>query len=62
MSGRKLTVDEKHTAEELYAHDSNTPNTQIAPPARGVGGGGGGSLPARGEGRGGGRLAPHPHP
>jgi hypothetical protein len=30
MSGRKLTVDWKHTAEELYAHDSNTPNTQIA--------------------------------
>jgi len=30
MSGRKLTVDEKHTAEELYAHDNNTPNTQIA--------------------------------
>jgi transposase len=30
MSGRKLTVDEKHTAEELYAHYNNTPNTQIA--------------------------------
>jgi transposase len=30
MSGRKLTVDWKHTAEELYAHDNNTPNTQIA--------------------------------
>jgi transposase len=30
MSGRKLTVDEKHTAEELYAYDNNTPNTQIA--------------------------------
>ena len=30
MSGRKLTVDEKHTAEELYAHDNNTPNPQIA--------------------------------
>jgi len=30
MSGRKLTVDEKHTAEELYAHDNNTPDTQIA--------------------------------
>jgi transposase len=23
-------VDWKHTAEELYAHDNNTPNTQIA--------------------------------
>jgi len=30
MSGRKLTVDWKHTAEELYAHYNNTPNTQIA--------------------------------
>jgi transposase len=30
MSGRKLTVDWKHTAEELYAHDNNTPDTQIA--------------------------------
>jgi len=30
MSGRKLTVDEKHTAEELYAYYNNTPNTQIA--------------------------------
>ena len=30
MSGRKLTVDWKHTAEELYAHSNHTPNTQIA--------------------------------
>ena len=30
MSGRKLTVDWKHTAEELYAHYNHTPNTQIA--------------------------------
>jgi transposase len=30
MRGRKLTVDWKHTAEELYAHYNNTPNTQIA--------------------------------
>ena len=30
MSGRKLTVDWKHTAEELYAYYNNTPNTQIA--------------------------------
>jgi hypothetical protein len=30
MSGRKLTVDEKHTAEELYAYYNNTPNPQIA--------------------------------
>ena len=30
MSGRKLTVDEKPTAEELYAHDNNPPDTQIA--------------------------------
>ena len=30
MSGRKLTVDWKHTAEELYAHYNRTPNTQIA--------------------------------
>ena len=30
MSGRKLTMNWKHTAEELYAHYNNTPNTQIA--------------------------------
>jgi len=30
MSGRKLTVDWKHTVEELYAYYNNTPNTQIA--------------------------------
>jgi len=30
MSGRKLQVDWKHTAEELYARYKNKPNTHIA--------------------------------
>jgi hypothetical protein len=30
MSGRKLIVDWKHTADELYARYKNEPNTQIA--------------------------------
>jgi transposase len=30
MSGRKLTVDEKHTAEKLYARDKHERNLHIA--------------------------------
>jgi transposase len=30
MSGRKLTVDEKHTAEKLYARDKHDRNRHIA--------------------------------